>query len=317
MPEPFPIIDVAAQSATAIEAMGSKPKFWFRRQDNREWLFKESRRGTGEDWAEKIAAELASTLGVPHAVVELATWSGRRGTVSPKFVSHDSQLVHGNEILVQIEPAYPGAARGSTRLHKIPQHTVELVLAVNGKSFVEPPIDSSLPAEIRTGRDTLVGYLLLDAWIGNTDRHHENWAWVVRWRGGPEAPPAVHLAPTYDHAASLGRNESDAVRHQRLTTNDKGYSVEAYATKAQSGFYAKQTDPRPLTTFGAFREAGRLAPEAAQAWLAELEPVTMDEVQELLSRLPTSLISQDGLNFALKILEVNQQRLLALREEGF
>ena len=161
MPEPFPIIDVAAQNATAMEAMGSKPKSWFHGEDDRDWLFKESRSGTGEDWAEKIAAELASTLGIPHAVIELATWSGRRGTISPSFVSPDSQLVHGNEILVQLEPSYPVAARSSTQLHRIPQHTVELVLAANGNRFVEPPLDSSLPPEIRTGRDTLVGYFLL------------------------------------------------------------------------------------------------------------------------------------------------------------
>ena len=27
--------------------------------------------------------------------------------------------------------------------------------------------------------DVFVGYLLLDAWIGNTDRHHENWGFVL------------------------------------------------------------------------------------------------------------------------------------------
>ena len=27
--------------------------------------------------------------------------------------------------------------------------------------------------------DVFVGYLMFDAWIANTDRHHENWALVV------------------------------------------------------------------------------------------------------------------------------------------
>ena len=40
---------------------------------------------SGEHWAEKIAAEVASLLGVPHAKVELATF---RGTTEARQVSH-------------------------------------------------------------------------------------------------------------------------------------------------------------------------------------------------------------------------------------
>jgi hypothetical protein len=52
--------------------MGSKRKFWFRDEHDRAWLFKYARSGSGEDWAEKIAAELAAALGLPCAYAELA-----------------------------------------------------------------------------------------------------------------------------------------------------------------------------------------------------------------------------------------------------
>jgi hypothetical protein len=47
------------------------------------------------------------------------------------------------------------------------------------------------------------GYLMLDALIGNTDRHHENWGARVLAGLGNGRRMAV-LAPTYDHASSEG-----------------------------------------------------------------------------------------------------------------
>ena len=60
------------------------------------------------------------------------------------------------------------------------------------------------------GFDMFVGYLMLDALIGNTDRHHENWG-IMTGRGRPQV-----LAPTYDHASSLGRELSDQKRQARM-----------------------------------------------------------------------------------------------------
>jgi hypothetical protein len=45
---------------------------------------------------------------------------------------------------------------------------------------------------------------MLDAWIGNGDRHHLNWG-LVRNKLTPNIIETIHLAPTYDHASSLGR----------------------------------------------------------------------------------------------------------------
>ena len=67
--------------------MGTKEKFWYRKlgEGEQEWLFKHPRENTGEHWAEKIAAEIASVLGVSHATVELAELLGQRGSVSKSW----------------------------------------------------------------------------------------------------------------------------------------------------------------------------------------------------------------------------------------
>ena len=55
----------------------------------------------------------------------------------------------------------------------------------------------------------LAEYLLLDAVIGNVDRHHENWGIL-----GKDVDGSVkgRLAPTFDHASSLGRELLDTGR---------------------------------------------------------------------------------------------------------
>ena len=94
----FPILHVDPDSLVGDEQLGSKSKFWFA-HDDQLWLFKQAREQTGEDWAEKVAAEVASSVHVSAARVELAEYLGRRGSASRSFVAVDESLVHGNEIL--------------------------------------------------------------------------------------------------------------------------------------------------------------------------------------------------------------------------
>lgn len=65
MSNQFPIFEVPEDAAEAEEAMGSRFKFWFHDPDLGNCLFKQVRFNTGEDWSEKIAAELAELLGLP------------------------------------------------------------------------------------------------------------------------------------------------------------------------------------------------------------------------------------------------------------
>ncbi len=55
-----------------MEPLGTKRKFWYIDDRDRRMLFKAEERGTGEDWAEKIACELCGLLGLPHVSYDLA-----------------------------------------------------------------------------------------------------------------------------------------------------------------------------------------------------------------------------------------------------
>ncbi len=302
MGDKFPIITISPEAPEESEAMGTKEKFWFHHEELGLCLYKKARQNTGEDWSEKIAAELCKLIKLPHAEYELASFNNEKGTISKSFLLDRSSLITGNEILAQIFLDYP------EDINDLSQHTLSNIFSVFTNNSVNLPLNWIPLAGIKTAIDTFIGYLLLDAWIGNSDRHHENWAFI-------DCEGKSYLAPTYDHASSLGRNESDERRKKRLTTKDKGFSVEAYANKCNSCLYANVGDRKPLKTLDAFCEAAKLHPQAANIWLGRLAGISINDTLKLFERIPNSLISSTAIEFAQKILEINQNKLLYFRNK--
>lgn len=105
----YPIITIAANAPEATEPLGTKDKFWY---EGGQFLFKQVRHGTGEDWAEKVCAELARRLELPHAEYDLAQWEtgdgNVRGVRSRNFCPPGAALTLGNELLAEADPDYAG-----------------------------------------------------------------------------------------------------------------------------------------------------------------------------------------------------------------
>lgn len=271
------LVSQEAYELSSQEMMGSKYKFWFEHEELGRCLYKQARENLGEDWAEIVAAVLCELLGLPHAVYELAeTWEGNRGVVSPYFLPEGGTLVHGNELLTPIVPNYP-----TSGTYRVTQHTIDIVNSVILDESVNLPIGWTAPEGIHKAVEVFVGYLLLDAWIGNGDRHHENWG-IVRTTA-PNSGQIIHLAPTFDHASSLGRDLSDEQRQTR--------SVEAYANKCFSAFYGNVDDKKPLKTLDVFQRFAHLYPEAAQIWLSRIESISMANIIAIINLIPNTRIS--------------------------
>ncbi|MEX1361901.1 MAG: HipA domain-containing protein [Nannocystaceae bacterium] len=279
--------------------MGTKAKFWYRAPNGEEWLFKFARDRTGEHWSEKIASEIGAALGVPCARVELACCDGLLGSVSRSFIDSDQEsLVHGNELLQEVDESYP-----SSQLRGVSKYTVDAVLErLDG---VQPP--RAPEADLTLATDWFVGYLLLDAMIGNGDRHHENWGVLHDAKG------RRRLAPSYDHASSLGRELSDETRRRRLSTRDDAFTVRRYVERARSPLYSDVSDARPLHPAAAFQLAGQRRPTAFRWWLARMERVRADELERIVARVPDSMISEPAREFALAVVDAARQTLSAFR----
>lgn len=298
----FPIVRIRSSEAEAVEYLGTKAKFWYR-DGERQMLFKAEERGTGEDWAEKIACELCAVLGLPHVHYEMAYDLDQRrpGVVCASFTPQPLALVHGNQLLLALDPAYPAGAENRYRSHA---HTVDAVFEmIKLLGLPDQSWCTRLPPQIQTAVGIFAGYLLLDAWISNQDRHHENWGAI--WDG-----ERLALAPSFDHGAAMARNLLDEERHERLTSRDERRKVPYFAKRAKSALFATPTAAKPLTTMAAWQAFAARLPNDAAIWrdrLAAVEPVVVEAV---LDQTPPDRMSAVCRRFTLDLLTENRRRLL-------
>ncbi len=285
------VVRIPSGAADLPEQMGTKAKFWF---DDSRRLFKEGRPGTGENWAEVVAAELAGLLGLPHAQYSLAEYEDRRGVVTESFVPLGARLVLGNELI-------GFAARETAGWHSRREaHTIRRLGFLLNLPRIALPIGWIAPVPSFNAADVMSGYLLLDALIGNQDRHEENWGFINS-RG------AIYLAPTFDHASSLGRNETDDRRRQKLEANHPDHGIYGYARRAKAPIYDGTDALRPSEAFFAL---ARLCPNLGVHWLAKLRDIDPNSFAILLDRVPAGWITEPARRFAVQLLKVNRDRLL-------
>jgi hypothetical protein len=317
------IDDVSDWPTYGEEHTGSKRKGWLldpRDPNKVPWLFKYPRPGTGEHWAEALAALVAHLLSIPHAEVRLARRGAELGSIAKDFrhgANHQAELVLGNTLLATAITTYDKSAP------KPPSHTVDAVLEFLELRDIAPPLCQKPPHGVSLAPCYFVGYLLLDALVGNTDRHHENWGLVVRrWRPCAEAGQASsfsetwELAPTFDHASSLGRDLDDATRSRRLSGLDPRFTVEHYAARGRTPLFSAGHDSRQMTTREAFRRASELRPFAAQGWLNRLEEVGLEQLEAAVDTLPATVVSDPARAFAKAVLACNRRHLLSVPKQS-
>jgi hypothetical protein len=298
--ERFPILDVSGWEVIADETAGAEEKYWLQEPGTDErWLFKsvtvKGGHVHGEDWAEKAVAQLAGLLGVPCARIELAELRGSPGCIGADLRPPQYELQHG-QILLEERKA-PGYVHGKGTVH--PGHTLENIRASLDGAL--PPPWSEFPFDA-TAYDVFAGYVLLDAWVANRDRHDNNWA-VLRpaiASGGP-----LSLCGSYDHANGLGFNLTDdrcllLAEQQRLATwCEKG---TAWRFDHDPGL------PIPTLVELAAKALQLASAEARRYWPERLAQVEQDAVRHVLAQVPR--MSDPARTFAEKMLQVNRRRVL-------
>lgn len=299
--EVFPVMSVLSSEIAGEEQLGSKDKFWFRR-DGRLWLFKEVRSITkdgrtipaGEDWAEKVGAEIAHVLNIPAATVELAEYAGRWGCASRNFTSPAEQLMHGNEVMAGYLEGYDPALR-----YKQTSHTVDNIVQAIVRMFPRP-------REHRAVLRQLASYLILDALIGNVDRHHENWGllWRVKvdvddFSESVRLSKEYDVAPSFDHASSLGRELLD---ERRLDLLKRG-AIESYVRHGRGGVYLAG-ERRGANPLGLVESMAGTYPDYFRPTLDVLRTVRFESLTKPLDCLPLDRITDTAREFAKAMLRV-------------
>lgn len=280
----YPVMEVKQDRSFKPEEMGTKDKFWYRDpRSGRRWLFKYPRKGTGEHWAEKISSEVAELLSIDHARTELATFEDERGSVSESFVDTSEQLTHGNQLLVRWIDGYDGKKR-----FKQTDHTLNNIWEIIENIFEGSECMGQ--AKMRIGE-----CLVLDALVGNTDRHHENWGLLTR-RVNDHFEHSV--APSYDHASSLGRELLDSRRASLLSTRGVGRYVE----RGRGAVYLSSDASRALSPLELVRRAAAAYPEALQPVLRRIKSLQDGTATDVVDGVPRDWMSGSARDFAVKML---------------
>ena len=295
--EPFPIIQITDAMILLDEPMGGKDKFWCQlppeASGGGRWLFKQPRQEPEkmEHLAEKIAQELATLIHVPCARTELAEYGGIRGTISRDVQESGEVLVHGNEIIAGRVMGYDRA-----RTRRTSDHTFERI-----RQAIMQVCKGTCEEVMRQ----FAGYLVLDALIGNTDRHHENWALLRR-----ELKRGVtyRLAPSFDHASSLGREMKDERRRLFLREN----RLEAYIQKGPGAIYLSELGDQAVCPMELVRRLAVSNPDLFRSWFVAVESVTSENLSGILDRIPVGWISDAQREFVAEFVRKTREILIGM-----
>lgn len=291
--------------------IGAREKIWLEDPwaEGVEWLFKAIRCKTlhngeeqcfGEDWAEKLATEAAGMLGVPAVQIELAERGMQRGVASRlMLVQSDGtrvadNLVLGNELLQAVDPLYDKSQRGEA---------VGYTLAAVRRALQGIGAPPGSPEPLKDAFDLFAGYLVLDALVASTDRHHENW-------GALTQGDSQWLAPTFDHGTCLGFQNSSA-KAEAILDDPGQVDVETWVSRGKSNHF----EGRPKLVALADEALNAVRPDVAAYWLARVQSFDLDEWRDTLGRVPDHRMSHPARRFAHEVVRLNRERLLHARAD--
>ncbi|MCP5021597.1 MAG: hypothetical protein GY930_07445 [bacterium] len=304
-PQQRTIVEVQPEWALESEPMGTKDKVWYRvpvgdgQPLGAKHLFKRSREATGEHWAEVIAADVAEVLGIDHAEYKLARLGEDVGVSTKSFISSGQELIHGNQILARQVHGY---AEG--KMWQQADHTFANIMDSMNRVFSEEQ------HRIEAMRQ-LCEFLVLDAVIGNTDRHHENWG-VVRERAGDGFVGFV--APSFDHASSLGRELVDEGTRQacRVKILRDGHMHWYAEDKARGAVYWSSDSKHCPSPVSLVQMAASDRPELFDGALKSLSMLDRAGLEVIVSKIPDGWMTDLAREFALELMCYNLDRLRAL-----
>ena len=298
-------MDVHPHWETQSEQMGTKDKFWFRDPDDPQecdWLFKFPTENTGQHWAEKVAYEIARRMRILAPKVELAQYceqrSGRRRGSAVRSFASGYELYHGNQILAGLDAAYNPVQRFGHSMHTVQRifHSMSV--------FTSDEVADRF-------RLRLAEYLLLDAVIGNVDRHHENWGILGKIVDGNLKG---RLAPTFDHASSLGRELLDTGEGKSRSRYLSELGIRRYAERAHGAVFLSDDSRRGPSPLDLIRRCveepdyGGLFHRA----LRKLDSLNIGSVEEIVAKIPASWMTDLAREFVIRLVNYNLQELQLL-----
>lgn len=175
------------------------------------WFWKESdRKYPHEFWSEILACQLGAEMGVAVPRTHLGLFEGCPGSLAENLLAPDEELIEAADIMAELDPGYERMGKGDRQTVELAKRAIDSFCGTAGEAALE----------------AFHRMLVFDAWIGNQDRHHENWGFVQTADG------KRRFSDIFDNGSSLLRElPSDAALQAKVGTSRQR---DAYAVRANS-----------------------------------------------------------------------------------
>lgn len=141
--------------------------------------------------------------------------------------------------------------------------------------------------------------------MGNQDRHHQNWGFIL-------SKNELRLAPSFDHASGLASKVSDREAEERLTTKDRCRNVEFFCKRAKTPFFKESTK---LKTFEVVKELCK-NPQTRHYALKWIDRISnLKDFEYILHKIPSKFMTQNQKNFVIEMLKFNIREIKGLKDE--
>lgn len=264
-------------------ASGTREKFWLVNPDNNMMhLFKLPKEGTGEIWAEKVAAEVGRMLNFETMDVDIAKYNDRKGLLLKNFINYgEAEFFDGGDLLKNVlEDFDPNDLRG---------YNIENIMQCL------KPYDLEIE---------MIRIIIFDALIANQDRHCENWG-VIQKDG------KLRFSPIFDNGASLGYNNSEA-RLKLMFTDKKMF--EAFTNKSKSIIGISDEKRPKIKIF--LPHLLQMYPDIINEEIKRLNYLQKDAIKHILEGIPIEIMSQTEKTWVEKILLYRKSWIIRCLKES-
>lgn len=265
---------------------GASEKIWLiNPETNEKGLFKfpkvkDKEKGiiTGEYWAEKLATEIGKLIDVECAKVDIGTYKGRIGSMSYNVLENKYDNLFEGIYFIQKHYPYYNKSKLKDTYSNI-KYSIQM-------------IEESLLKDYYFDIEKIYKMIIFDILIGNSDRHHSNWAIKHKKEKISDHMTQItlDLCPLYDNGSSLCAYEDN--NNLDIFFKDKMKFEALVNTKSKSAIGWK--NERPIRHFELLNKLKENSYSITSPYIENIKNnITEQNIDKLLKEFDNNIISND------------------------